>query len=168
MKNMRIILVLWSIFAWGNAGSCYYEHYESPFIHYNDYSVYEFCLTGCCGSTKIDGIKHCCKDAGAIIGIFLGAAGFLAFLLIICALCRRRHRSDAFVINGSNERGRLILPTTTATQYPSATDHKHYESQGRYNYQQTNTTTGYIYPPQTGNTNIYSHQITPNAPAYQN
>ncbi|XP_063437434.1 uncharacterized protein LOC134718700 [Mytilus trossulus] len=166
---MRILVVLWSIFAGSNAGSCYYKQW-SPFS-YNDYSIYEFCLTGCCGSTEIDGKKHCCKDAGAIIGIFLGAAGFLAFLLIICALCRRRHRNDSFVIRGSNERGRLIPPTTTATtatQYPSATGHNHYESQGRYTYQQTNTTTGYIYPPQTGSRNMYSHQITPNAPAYQN
>ncbi|CAG2215549.1 unnamed protein product [Mytilus edulis] len=131
--------------SWGNAGSCYYEHYESPFIHYNDYSVYEFCLTGCCGSTKIDGRKHCCKDAGAIIGIFLGAAGFLAFLLIICALCRRRHQSDAFVINGSMNEAGLFHQLQQPRSNHSATDHKHYESQGRYNYQQTNTTTGYIY-----------------------
>ncbi|CAG2224402.1 unnamed protein product [Mytilus edulis] len=159
-KRRRLLLVN----AGSNAGSCYYKQRQSFF--YNDYSIYEYCLTGCCGSTEKDGIKHCCEDAGAIIGIFLGAAGFLAFLLIICALCKRRHRSDAFVIRGSNEQGRLIPPTTPATQYPSATGHKHYESQA--NYQQANTTTGYIYPPQTGNRNIYSHQITHNAPAYQN
>ncbi|VDI74369.1 Hypothetical predicted protein [Mytilus galloprovincialis] len=165
---MRILVVLWSIFARSNAGSCYYKHRVSSMIFYYDYSIYEFCLTGCCGSTNLYGLKHCCKDAGAIIGIFMGAAAFFVLLIIVVALCRRRHRSDSFVIRGSNERGRLIPPTTTATQYPSATGHRHYESQGRYNYQQTNTTTGYIYPPQTGTWNMYSHQITPNAPAYQN
>ncbi|CAC5383479.1 unnamed protein product [Mytilus coruscus] len=150
--------------AGGNAGSCYYR---SSYFIYNDNSIYEFCLTGCCGSTKIDGIKHCCKDAGAIIGIFFGAAAFFILIVVICALCRRRHRSDSFVIRGSNERDRLISPATPATQYPSAAGHSHYQSQGRYNYQQTNTTTGYIYPPQTGTGNIYSQQTTPNAPAYQ-
>ncbi|CAC5383478.1 unnamed protein product [Mytilus coruscus] len=119
-----------------DAGSCYYKEnmYNPVFPNYHpdDFTVYEFCLNGCCGSTKIGGIKHCCDEKGVIIGTFVGMVVFFVLIAASCAICRRESRRDLRINGGLSERGRLIPPPT---QYPSTAGHGHYQSQARFNYQ---------------------------------
>ncbi|VDI65255.1 Hypothetical predicted protein [Mytilus galloprovincialis] len=135
-----------------------------PNYHPDDFTVYEFCLNGCCGSTTIDGMKNCCDEIGVFFGIFVGMMIFCVLIAAACALYRRGSRQNFRINGGLSERGRLIPPPS---QYTSTAGHDNYQSQAQYNYQQTNTGTRYMCPPKTGPGQIYSQQVIPNAPVYQ-
>ncbi|XP_063437433.1 uncharacterized protein LOC134718699 [Mytilus trossulus] len=144
-----------------------------PNYHPDDFTVYEFCLNGCCGSTTIGDMKQCCDEIGVFVGICVCMVIFCVLIAAACALYRRGGRQDFRINGGLSEQGRLIPPPS---QYTSTAGHGNYQSQEQYNYQQTNTGTRYMYPPNTGTrymyppktgpSQIYSQQIIPNESLY--
>ncbi|XP_063438425.1 uncharacterized protein LOC134719345 [Mytilus trossulus] len=83
---MENVFIFCLTIAYVKAGSCYYQYYFRTI----PLSEYRFCLTGCCGPKVPDDRNYCCPSMGATIGIVLALILFIAIVIGLCMVYRRR------------------------------------------------------------------------------